>query len=175
MFAYCNNNPVNGYDLNGNWVIGIGYSGEADFGVGGSTGRLLLFDGEGNAVIIGTGYYGGGTPNLSAGVSGIYSSADNVFEYVYSTSATTGGSLSLVGISTTIGSDSKGDLNSGFEVSLSASLAPAELHAGMNYSFLISIEKYHGKKVPADVTMDWFSDCPEKIKDMIKNQLNISA
>ena len=51
MFAYCSNNPINGYDPTGKWTYSIGYSFSMFFGGGSTYSISLAFDSSGNIAI----------------------------------------------------------------------------------------------------------------------------
>ena len=175
MFAYCNNNPVNGVDLFGCWVIGIfGASFNCGAGVGGSTGTIVLIDDEGNSAVIYTGFYGGSTPNIGASVDALlFSGADNIFEYIMAESITYGGSASIVSLEGHIGVDTNGNQFSGLNVSFGLSALPVDLKGGIGYAYLEEIITCQGRSVPKDVTMDFFSDLPWKYQKIIHEQLGI--
>ena len=119
MFAYCNNNPVMGYDPTGTWVIGImGGSVSGGFGVGGSIGVMTIFDGKGNVAEVVIGYYGGGTPNVGASIDFLtYSSAEDIFQFVYGYSICVGGSYEFASLDVCLGSDMDGNAFAGFTIS----------------------------------------------------------
>ena len=175
MFAYCNDNPTNCEDPFGYSVYGIlGGTVSGGAGAGISTGVMTLWDSDGNCAIIITGYYGGGTPNVSANLDlFVYSNADNLFEYIYGRSISYGGALFFVSAGGSSGNDSKGDSFWSAGLSLGISALPAELHAGIGYTKLVEIVSYHRKAIPQDVTLDFFSDLPVEIQEMLQAQLGI--
>ena len=149
MFAYCENSPNNGWDPTGKIVFGFfGVSFSGGFGVGGNCSSIVLKDDKGNAGAAVMGYYGGGTPNASAGINIIsFSTADDIFEYTYGDSVVAGGSLGFVTIDIQLGTDTKGKPFWGITLSLSASVLPAELHSGFSYGMITELYEYQGKPV----------------------------
>ena len=177
MFSYCNCNPINCFDSSGKTVFGIGgLSVGAGFGVGGNVGIIRIWDDKGNSAIIVIGYYGGGTPNISGGFDlVVFSSAEDIFQYVYGYSMNFGGSLLLGALDLSMGVDTNGEKFYGGGISIGVGALPVDLHAGVGYAMFDTLITYHGKDVPKDVTIDYFSDLSTHILKMLHEQLDIPA
>ena len=175
MFAYCENNPVNTCDPNGMYVMGFGWYATAGMGPGGSYSLMTIWDDEGNKANIRCGYYGGGTPNVGAGYTLVlYSSADNIFDYVYGYSFVSGGSFEIIGINGTCGSDEHNNLYGGFDISVGFG-APAELHCGISYANITELIMYNGADVPESVTLEFFSRLGPNAREGLKQDLGLTT
>ncbi len=172
MFAYCGNNPVMGYDPTGTWVIGImGGSVSGGFGVGGSIGVMTIFDGKGNVAEVVIGYYGGGTPNVGASIDFLtYSSAEDIFQFVYGYSICVGGSYEFASLDVCLGSDMDGNAFAGFTISGGVSAAPAELHAGIGFAQITELIMYEGQFLPLNPSQDFFADMDPRVRKMLLNE-----
>ncbi len=103
LFAYCNNNPVMGYDPYGTWTLGFSISGSAVFGIGINLGIGFVIDDNWNFDVQWTYSVPGcndtfmvGGISAQASVSVQYTSADTVYD-LYGPSSSAGFGVGNVG------------------------------------------------------------------------------
>jgi hypothetical protein len=172
MFAYCGNEPVEHRDPNGSFVWGIGISGTANAGAGGSSGFWYIKDDDGNSALIFCGYVGGGTPNLSGSVSVLlYSNANTIFEYIDSDCVDVGGSFLHGSIDLTAGYSKDNRFLYGIQGGITQSIKlimEAEVHGGLTYTSPYKLIKYHGYRVPLNAQLDFFYGVDDETRKILK-------
>ena len=132
LYVYCLSNPIKYSDSIGEATYAIGLGASLSFLIRGGGSAQLVVDDYGNVGIAITQEYGGGFPNIAAGVVLTFTGADTIFDLKESGYAV-GGSIGPIGL----------DLNGaegyyGVEINVGIGILP-EGHGLYTYTDIISL------------------------------------
>lgn len=177
IFSYCEQDPINSADSDGNTTYAIGIEGNAALALAIGVAGQLVIDDKGNIGFIYAGSFGGGTPSAAANGILTITNAETIFD-LQGLGITGGGSAAFglpvsVGIDVVSGTSQDGKTVVGGQIAIGVSTPFPEAHGTLSDTGVASMNWLPDfmRKWITDVIMNVYNSLPESKKDELNNIL----